>query len=80
MIFFKTFTDWITMDNKREWKRKYDHTRDDTRHIEQLKEYYRRKKQWRVNIEGTIDDNVIRDLHLDVQQEEIEPGMQTYYR
>jgi hypothetical protein len=35
------------------------------------KEYYRRKKQEHANIEGTSDDNVNRDLHLDVQQEEM---------
>jgi hypothetical protein len=45
-----------------------------------VKEYYRRKKQERANIEGTSDDNVNRDLHLDVQQEEIERGMHAYYR
>jgi hypothetical protein len=62
------------MGNKRKRKRKFDHTRGDTCHNELSKEYYRRKKQERANIEGTSDDNVIRDLHLDDQQEEMELG------
>ena len=61
-------------------ERKYDCTRDDTYPNELSKENYRRKKQERANIEGTSDDNVNRDLHHDVQQEEIQPGMHTYYR
>jgi hypothetical protein len=77
--FIKTFTDRITMGNEMEQKRKYDHTQDDTCRIEQTKEKYRRKKQQSENIEG-ISDNVIRYFHLDVQQQEIEPGMHTYYR
>jgi len=68
------------MDNKRDHKRKYDRTQDDTHRIEHTKENYRRKKQWRTNIEGTSDDNVIIDLHLEVQREEIEPSMHKYYR
>jgi hypothetical protein len=59
------------MGNKSLHKRKYDHTRDDTRQIEQRKELYRRKKQEHANIEEINDDNVNRDF----RQEEVQPGM-----
>ena len=59
------------MGNKSLHKRKYDRTRDDTRQIEQRKEFYRRKKQERVNIEEINDDNVNRDF----RQEEVQTGM-----
>jgi hypothetical protein len=38
------------MGNKREQKRKYEHTRDDTHHIEQTKENYRSKKQQHASV------------------------------
>ena len=56
-------------------KRKYDHTGDETRHNEQVKERCWRKKQERENIEGINNDDVNRDLHLDSQQEEVQPSM-----
>jgi hypothetical protein len=59
------------MGNKSLHKRKYDRTRDDTRQIEQRKEFYRRKKQEHENIEEINDDNVNRDF----RQEEFQPGM-----
>jgi hypothetical protein len=59
------------MGNKSLCKRKYDHTRDDTRQIEQRKEIYQKKKQECVNIEEINDDNVNRDF----RQEEVQPGM-----
>jgi hypothetical protein len=59
------------MGNKSLHERKYDHTRDDTRQIEQMKELYWRKKQECANIEEINDDNVNRDF----RQEEVQPGM-----
>ena len=50
------------MGNKSLRKRKYDHTRDDTRQIEQRKDLYQRKKQECANIEERNDDNVKRDF------------------
>jgi hypothetical protein len=47
-------------------KRKFDRTRDETRHNKQKKEHYWRKKRERPNIEERNDDNVNRDF----QQEE----------
>jgi hypothetical protein len=58
-------------------KRKYDRTRDETPHKEQAKERYWRKKRERKNIEGSNNDDVNRDLHLDFQQE-VQPIMHTY--
>jgi hypothetical protein len=66
------------MVNKILCKRKYDRTRDETRHNEQAKECYWRKKRERENIEGRNNDDVNRDLHPDSQQEEVQPGMHTY--
>jgi hypothetical protein len=51
------------MVNKILCKRKYDHTRDETRHNEQAKERYWRKKQECENIEGINNDDANRDLH-----------------
>ena len=50
------------MGNKSLRKIKYDHTRDDTRQIEQRKVLYGRKKQERANIQERNDDNVNRDF------------------
>ena len=70
-----SFTDNYKNHGKQKfWQEKYDHTRDDTRQIEQRKELYRRKKQEHANIEEINDDNVNRDF----RQEEVEPGMYTH--
>ena len=81
------------MGNKRVWKRKFDHTRDDALHNEKKRlKYHEKKKQKSTNIEDIANDdvirndNVIRDLHQNVDdmnfqnqtQEEIEPGMYKY--
>jgi hypothetical protein len=62
------------MGNKSLRKRKFDRTRDETRHNEQRKEHYWRKKQERENIEERNDDDVNRDF----QQEEVQPGICMY--
>jgi hypothetical protein len=62
------------MGNKSLRKRKFDRTRDKTRHNEQRKEHYWRKKQERENIEERNDDDVNRDF----QQEEVQPGICMY--
>jgi hypothetical protein len=72
--FLKTFTDNYTHGKQSGRKRKFDRTRDETRHNEQRKEIYWRKKRERENIEERNDDDVNRDF----QQEEVQPGMHTY--
>jgi hypothetical protein len=62
------------MGNKSLCKRKFDRTRDETRHNEQRKEHYWRKKRERENIEERNDDDVNRDF----QQEEVQPGMHVH--
>ena len=59
------------MGNKSLCNRKFDHTRDYSRQIDQRKELYRRKKQEHANIEEINDDNVNRDF----RQEEVQPGI-----
>jgi hypothetical protein len=62
------------MGNKSLHKRKFDHTRDETHHNEQRKEYYWRNNQEPANVEEINDDNVNRDF----QQEEVQPGMHAH--
>ena len=75
------------MGNKREKKRKYDRTWDDSLNNEKQRlKYHEKKKQKIRNIEDITNDDVIRDLvqnvdDMNVQnqtQEEIERGMYKY--